>query len=98
MINVFYLDKYTFAGIKMSVFMIEIDVENPEYLDHFFMDREEYSVSPNDGEVFVGEYNVYKIKDYKVVEHSAEVLGYIRIILQPQPHPKIDWINLENDA
>ena len=47
----------------MGAFIIQIDVENPEYLDHFFMDKQEYSVCPTDGEVIIGEYNFYRIKD-----------------------------------
>ena len=39
----------------MGAFIIQIDVENPEYLDHFFMDKQEYSVCPTDGEVIIGE-------------------------------------------
>lgn len=64
MVNVFYLEKNTFENTRMCSYIIQIDVENPDYLDHFFMDKEDYSCSPNDGEVFVGEYNNYKIKDY----------------------------------
>ena len=52
-------------------------------MDHFFLDKSEYSAYPDNGEVVVSEYNVYKVKDIKCVEHTTEVFGHIRYILEP---------------
>ena len=95
MVHTFYLEEYTERKEKMQVYLIEIDVQEPEYLDHFFLDSSEYTAYPNEGEVVVSEYNVYKCREIKVVEHSPEVMGYIRYILEPQSHSKYDWVNLE---
>lgn len=73
--------------------MIELDVINPDYLDHFIMDSSEYSAYPDEGEVVVGEYNIYRIVN--VVDQIEDNLEYVRFVLEPQPHSKSDWINLE---
>ena len=39
MVDFYHLDFYEVEGVKMGAFIIQIDVENPEYLDHFFMDK-----------------------------------------------------------
>jgi hypothetical protein len=63
MVHTFYLEEYTERKEKMQVYLIEIDVQEPEYLDHFFLDSSEYTAYPNEGEVVVSEYNVYKCLD-----------------------------------
>ena len=75
--------------------MIELDVKNPDYLDHFFMDSSEYSAYPEEGEVVVGEYNIYKI--LSVEDLIEDDLGYVKFVLEPQPHSKSDWINMEQN-
>jgi hypothetical protein len=39
MVDLYHHDFYEIEGVKMGAFIIQIDVENPECLDHFFMDK-----------------------------------------------------------
>jgi hypothetical protein len=92
---VFNYDEYKDLDLEKCAIMMEIDVQNPDYLDHFIMDGSEYSAYPEECEVVVGEYNIYKIINMDVVVHSGDTIGYVRFVFEPQPHSKSDWVNIE---
>lgn len=83
------------TALRLRVVVLQINVDYPEYLDHFFLDKSEYSLHPNDEEVIVGEYNLFNIISILPINKPPEEMSYFRIILEPMPHEKVTWADLE---